>query len=183
MSDLRTKIINEIIRIEGGYVNDPSDSGGETNFGITKAVARSFGYTGHMKDLPREIAFEIYSEKYWHSLSLDRVETICPRIAEELADTGVNMGIGRAGEFLQRSLNVLNNSGQYYPDLKVDNDIGPKTISALSSYKWKRGQEGMKILYQMLNCLQGAFYVTLAERRVKDEKFIYGWFKNRVSIE
>lgn len=38
---MKDKIINEIIRVEGGYVNDPRDSGGETNFGITVAVARA----------------------------------------------------------------------------------------------------------------------------------------------
>ena len=42
---LKEKIISEIIRIEGGYVNDPSDSGGETRYGITKAVALENNYT------------------------------------------------------------------------------------------------------------------------------------------
>jgi len=36
-------------------------------------------------------------------------------------------------------------------------------------------------LYKMLNALQGAYYIELAERREKDEDFIYGWFKHRVS--
>jgi len=31
-----------------------------------------------------------------------------------------------------------------------------------------------------LNCLQGAFYVELAEKREKDERFVYGWLLNRV---
>ena len=43
---MKERIINEIIRVEGGYVNNPSDSGGGTNFGITVAVARQFGYSG-----------------------------------------------------------------------------------------------------------------------------------------
>lgn len=181
MSELKTKIINEIIRIEGGYINDPSDSGGETKYGITKGVARLYGYTGPIKNLSKETAFEIYSKRYWDALHLDAVEDICPFIAEELADTGVNMGVGRAAEFLQRSLNVLNNGGAHYPDLKVDGDLGPRTLAALRSYKTVRGSEGLDVLLTMLNCLQGAFYVTLAERRVKDEKFIFGWFKNRVA--
>jgi lysozyme family protein len=176
----KDKIINHIIKIEGGYVNDPSDSGGETNWGITKSVARANGYYGDMKDMPKSKAFEIYEKKYWHSLRLDDVEELDRDVAAELADTGINMGTGRAAEFLQRSLNVLNNRGQHYPDLVVDRSIGPATISALTAYKQRRGKEGMKILFQMLNCLQGAYYVTLSERREKDEKFIYGWFKNRV---
>lgn len=177
---IKYNIINEIIRIEGGYVNDPSDSGGETNYGITIAVARKYGYKGEMIDLPKETAFKIYSSMYWDSMNLDIIEGISSELAEELADTGVNMGIGRAATFLQRSLNVLNNSQEIYKDLKVDGDIGGKTIDALKSFVKARGDEGKAILFKMLNCLQGEFYISLAERREKDEKFIYGWFKNRV---
>lgn len=177
---LRDKVINEIIRIEGGYVNDPSDSGGETNFGITERVARQAGYMGSMREMPRKVAYNIYAERYWHALNLDVVASISEPIAEELADTAVNMGVGRAAEFLQRCLNVLNNGGSHYPDLKVDRDIGPRTTLALEKFVTKRGVEGEGVLFTMLNALQGAFYVELAERRQKDEKYIYGWFKNRV---
>ena len=179
---LKNKIIDKIIEIEGGYVNDPSDSGGETNFGITKKVAREYGYKGEMVDLPRSLAFKIYEDTFWGSMSLDEVQkTAGEHVAEELADTAVNMGVGRASKFLQRSLNVLNNRGKYYKDLKVDGHIGAKTINALKAFISKRGSEGKVVLYRMLNSLQGAFYITLAERREKDEKFIYGWFKNRVT--
>ena len=46
---LKQRVIDQIIKVEGGYVNDPSDSGGETNYGITKHVARKYGYKGSMK--------------------------------------------------------------------------------------------------------------------------------------
>jgi len=174
-------VIGNILRVEGGYVNDPNDSGGETNYGITKAVARAYGYEGDMKDLTKQKAFEIYSKKYWDKLRLDDIEILSPLIAEELADTGVNMGTGRAARFLQRSLNVLNNRSRSYRDLKVDGQIGNATLRALKAYFMVRGEEGEKVLFNMLNALQGAFYVTLAERREKDEKFVYGWYANRVS--
>ena len=179
MSTLKDDIINDIIRVEGGYVNDSSDSGGETNYGITVAVARSYGYTGDMRDLPRETAFDIYSAKYWEAVRGDELFLLSERIAYEVVDTSVNMGPNRAGKFLQRSLNVLNNRGSSYPDLVVDGNIGPASISALSSYLNTRTDD---ILVKMLNCLQGAFYVELSERREKDERFIYGWFNNRVVL-
>ena len=174
---MKERIINEIIRVEGGYINDPSDSGGETNFGITADVARAYGYLGPMRELSRDTASVIYSAKYWDAVRGDSLAALSEKVAEEVVDTGVNMGIKRAGKFLQRSLNVLNNRGAYYQDVIVDGVIGSGTISALENYLFKRDEEA---LVKMLNCLQGAFYVELAERREKDERFINGWFKQRV---
>ncbi|MBD3610559.1 MAG: hypothetical protein HUJ30_08420 [Gammaproteobacteria bacterium] len=181
MSELRDAIINDIINREGGYVNDPADSGGETMYGITEAVARHYGYEGEMEDMPREVAEAIYANLYWNPLHLTSIETMSELITEELADTAVNQGVKRAATFLQRSLNVLNNRGELYIDLIIDGDVGPATLRALGEYLGHRGQEGEQVLHRMLNSLQGAFYVELAERREKDEKFIYGWYRARVS--
>jgi len=180
MSDLKRKVINDIIEREGSYINDPRDSGGETNYGITVAVARAYGYTGEMKKLHRSAAFTIYSKLYWDKLMLDNIESLSTLLAAELADTAINMGVGTAAKFLQRSLNALNDRQRYYYDLTVDGDIGGKTLIALRSYFKVRGLDGEKVLLRMLNSLQGAYYVELSERREKDEAFIFGWFLNRV---
>ncbi len=180
MSAFKVKTINHIIQVEGGYINDPTDSGGETNFGITKKTARSYGYIGPMVDLPEWQAFKIYEKLFWDKLRLSDIEELSEEVALELADTGVNQGVGRAAQFLQESLNVLNKGGTLYPDIKVDNSIGSKTIFSLSQYLIKRGVRGELVLFRMLNCLQGAFYVELAKRREKDEKYIFGWYLNRV---
>jgi len=174
---MKERVINQIIKVEGGYVNDPADSGGETNYGITIRVARSYGYTGAMIDLPRQTAFDIYSDRYWDAVCGDQLESLSEKICEEVVDTSVNMGPGRAGKFLQRSLNVLNNRTKLYGDLKVDGQIGRRTIIALKMYLKHRDESA---LYKALNSLQGAFYITLAERREKDERFVYGWFMNRI---
>lgn len=173
------EIINEIIKLEGGYINDPSDSGGETNFGITKSTARVFGFTGPMQDLTREMAFDIYVAKYWDAVRADDLLKLSEGITSEVVDTSVNMGPSRAGKFLQRALNTLNDRGNLYPDLVVDGAIGPMSVKMLDKYLQRRDE---KVLIKMLNCLQGAFYVRLAERREKDERFIYGWFKNRINL-
>lgn len=176
---MKEDIINEIIRVEGGYVNDPSDSGGETNFGITEEVARAHGYTGAMIDLPKQFAFDIYSNKYWNSVNADKIMQLSASLTEKIVDISVNMGPKRAGIFLQRALNALNNIATLYDDLNVDGQIGSKTLKALESYLDKRSSN---ILIKAINCLQGAFYIELAERREKDEKFVYGWLKNRVAL-
>jgi len=178
----KNDIINEIIRVEGGYVNDPSDSGGETNYGITIAVARKSGYTGSMRDMPRSVAFGIYERDFWNALQADHLNQLSTMVAEEVVDTAVNMGVQRSSTFLQRSLNVLNKGGTLYHDLKVDGNIGPVTSSALGILLGIRGVRGEVVLTKMLNCLQGSFYVVLSERREKDERFIFGWFENRVNM-
>ena len=175
----KQEIINKVMKVEGGFSDEPLDSGGRTNFGITWRVAKKHGFDD-VSQLKAMDAFSIYSKEYWDSNSLGSVLLINACIAEEMFDTGVNMGTGRAAEFLQRCLNVLNNRGKNYDDVVVDRDIGPATISALMIFKKQRGDKGMRVLLSMLNSLQGAFYVSLAERRSKDERFIFGWFDNRV---
>lgn len=176
---IKDEIINEIIRVEGGYVNDSADSGGETNFGITEVVARANGYHGPMRDMPREVAFDIYVGKYWDAVRGDQLAALSEHVAEEVVDTAVNMGPGRAGTFLQRALNALNSSAELYQDLKVDGAIGLATLTALAAYLKQRNE---LVLSRALNCLQGSFYIELAERREKDERFVYGWLKNRVVL-
>lgn len=174
-------LLDKLISVEGGYVNDSHDSGGETCYGVTIAVAREEGYTGRMQDMTREQAKQIYARRYWIKPKFADVSSRSFLIAEELFDTGVNCGTATASIMLQRCLNVLNNQGAFYPDLKVDGAIGGATLGALDAYLKKRGKEGETVLFVMLNCLQGERYIDLAERRAKDEAFIYGWIKNRVA--
>lgn len=172
-------IIKKTLNVEGGYVNDPSDSGGETNYGITLDVARDFGYKGKMIDLTLDQAIEIYSKKYWSPLRLDKVICLSDIIAEKLFDIGVNMGKKRAILFLQRVLNYFNKN--HYDELIVDGLIGDKTIRALEILINYRGHDGIKQIHKALNCLQGEFYISLTEKRPKDRKFSFGWFKNRIN--
>ena len=179
MMDVARHVINTIIDTEGGYVDDPSDSGGETNHGITKRTARRYGFDGDLRDLTRRQAFSMYKDMYWNSVGGDGLAAISPPVAHEVADTAVNIGPTVASKILQRSLNILNNRGKLYPDILVDGQIGPKTLNALVAYV--RDRE-VPVLMKALNCFQGYYYITLAERREKDEKFVYGWLNKRVHL-
>jgi lysozyme family protein len=181
MSTVKDKFINRVIDLEGGYVNNPDDSGGETNFGITQQVARNYGYSGDMRVMPRTLAYRIYADLYWNSLKLDDVLPLSEKLAEEMVDTGINMGVGRAGKFLQTCLNALNLRGELYDDLKVDGGVGPVTLKALSEFLNWRGQDGETVLLRAMNALQGAYYIELSQNRQKDETFVYGWLLNRVA--
>ena len=169
-------IINNIINLEGGYVNNQLDSGGETNYGITKQVASDNGYDGPMNELPRFIAFDIYSDLYWDSVKADAMPIA---LAAEMVDNAINMGSGRAAEFLQKALNALNDKQRLYADIAVDKSIGNQTLRAMNAYLKVREVD---VLLKAINCLQGAFYIELSQKRQKDETFVYGWLKNRISL-
>lgn len=173
-------MIETLVGKEGGYSNHPSDTGGETMWGITVAVARANGYTGSMRYMPRDTAKDIYRRKYFVLPGFDRVAEQSEAVAEELFDTGVNMGPSVASTFLQRLLNGLNRQGKDYADIGVDGDIGPATLRALKAYLGKRGKDGEKVLLKGLNALQGARYVALAEGRSANEDFLHGWLLNRL---
>lgn len=174
------KAINDLIKIEGGYVNNAKDRGGETNYGITIATARENGYKGAMRDLPIETAKAIYLKKYWNAPRFNLVAPFSNSIAEELFDTGVNCGVNYAQPCLQRVLNLLNLEQKLFKDLKVDGIYGAKTLEALEATLNKRGREGELVILRMLNSLQGARYIDLAEKKESQEAFIFGWFLNRV---
>lgn len=169
------------VGIEGGYSNDSADSGGATRYGITERVARAFGHMGEMRELPIEVATEIYRQNYWKLLHLDKVALLSEAIAIELFDTAVNTKQGFASESLQRCLNVFNREQADYPDVEVDGLIGGDTLASLTVFLAKRGRTaGEPVLIEALNSLQGAYYITLAEARQKDEKFTFGWIRQRV---
>jgi lysozyme family protein len=176
-----TDTITALVGREGKYSNNPADSGGETMWGITVAVARAFGYVGAMATMPQTIARSIYAERYWHQPRLDQVATLSPAIAEEMLDTGVNMGSATAGKFLQRALNVLNQDDKLYPNITVDGGVGAMTIASLSALLKARGNGGEVVLVRMLNAQQSVRYMELAEGKVSQEAFEYGWQFNRVA--
>lgn len=171
------QMIADLIEKEGGYSDHPADKGGPTNYGITQAVARQYGYAGPVRDLPRGVAEAIYRKRYFIEPGFDSVHLLSVSIAEELFDTAVNMGVNVPGHWLQRLLNALNDRT---PELKVDGKIGPATILALQAYLQRRGANGEKVMVRGLNCLQGVRYLEITESRPANKAFIYGWLLNRV---
>lgn len=171
------QMISALIDREGGYVFNRNDAGGETKFGITRDVAKQFGYVGAMFDLPRSTAEAIYRKQYFESPGFDHVLALSAPIAEEMFDTGVNMGVTVPGQWLQRLLNALTDGAP----LTVDGKVGPATISALQAYLKRRGTDGETVLVRGLNCLQGVKYLEITEARVQNKSFIFGWLLNRVS--
>jgi len=175
-----TPIIDAIIVREGGYVNDPADRGGATNFGITETVARAQGYSGDMRNLPRDEAVAIYTRMYWLKPKLNLIGDHAAKLAAKLLDISVNMGSASAIGFLKRALNALNRNGEDFATLAPAPLVDDALLAALSAFLGKRGAEGEAVLLKAVNALQGAQYIAIAEHRPADKNFVYGWLNNRI---
>ena len=180
----RERAIDHVIGIEGGYSDHPADSGGRTRWGITEATARRHGYQGDMRGLPRELAVEIYEGEYWAPLRCGEIAALgLPRTAGELFESGVNVGIRPPARWIQRAMNALNRAGALYADVAEDGVVGAQTLqAALALAEADGAPEADRLLTTILNVRQGAYYLDLCARRVKDEAFIRGWLRHRVVL-
>lgn len=108
-----------ILKHEGGYVNHPSDPGGETNFGISKRAYPDVD----IANLTEEGAAEIYRRDYWDRIKGDDLPY---PIALCVFDTAVNSGVSRAARWLQETCNA-----------KADGIIGPNTVKNVNN-AWEK---------------------------------------------
>jgi lysozyme family protein len=170
-----------VLSIEGGYVDDPNDLGGKTNWGVTERLARAYGYEGSMRKLTKKRALAIGKDAFWFPLKLDVIsERYGLALAAEMLDSGYNMGTHWPALWLQEWLNAFNNQGMHYADIEEDGKIGSGTLAALADFKNIRGFEGIAVLVDALNASQAERYKYISRRRSKNERFTYGWMLHRV---
>ena len=170
----------EALSIEGGYSNHANDLGGETMYGVTAAVARQHGYNGPMAQLPESTAVRISHDVYWRPLQLDSIAVIGPEyhdLAKTIYYVAFNQGPHRSVRHLQVCLNISNNAGRHYRDVRVDGRMGPRTLSAFAGYVKRRGAAGAATLEMCVVGLQVARYAYISQRRQRNQSFTHGWIK------
>lgn len=173
-------VVGGVFAIEGGYVNDPNDSGGATNHGITEQVARDHGYSGAMESLPKGMAQDIYIESYIKKPRYDQVLMLSPAVGTKLVDAGVNTGPGRASRWFQQSLNDLSRAGRDYQQITVDGAIGPGTLAAYKSLEKTRGRiKACELTLKLMDSYQAAHYSSLAKNKAH-ASFMVGWLDYRI---
>lgn len=176
-------ILAGVYAAEGGYVNDPHDRGGATNYGITERVARENGYLGDMRQFPKHCygamttcADDIYTRQYIVEPGFYPMLAIEPAVAQELVDTGVNMGPRVPATWFQASLNVLCGA-----KLEPDGKVGPATLAAYQDCQ--RIQGARPLCVSMLGALDGAQerrYRAIVARNPSQQKFLRGWLRARI---
>lgn len=152
-------IIEKVLEHEGGYVDDPTDAGGETKYGISKRAYPD----EDIKELTVERAKELYKRDYWDRY---RTSDLPDRLRHIYVDMCINMGGGRAIKILQEACNSKNAN-----KIDVDGGIGPATIKAASSVEPFR-----------LRAYRVMFYAELVMKKPEQERFWVGWFRRSCEV-
>lgn len=170
-------ILAAVFAMEGGYVNDPKDPGGETNHGITVAVARDFGYSGPMKELSQDTATNIYVTNYINKPGFGDIITLSPAVGQKVVDAGVNTGTSRSSRWFQQSMNSLSRGGVDFPQINVDGKIGAGTIQAFAALRRIRGNvRACELTLKLMDAQQSTHYMSLT----KTPEYLPGWVDHRI---
>jgi lysozyme family protein len=160
------QIAQEIVAREGGYVNDPDDPGGATNFGVTIHTMRRLGLDldrdgsitpADVKVLTREQAIEIFLEHYFNR---PLIAQLPQALHATVFDMYVNAG-ATAVKILQRLLVEMGYS------VTVDGALGPQSLAAV-----RAAHDASPVhLVDAYGIARRNYYFRIADRRTASRKF------------
>lgn len=172
--------IKVVLQHEGGWVCDPADAGGETNFGIStliiKRIQAEHGLTsaqmetrlgispntlyqpGYLKPMSVTAAENIYHEVFW----LPAYEQLNSQtVATKVFDFAVNAGAAHAHEVAQRAAVACGQA------CAVDGAFGPKSVAAVNA-------AGLSFVQAMANEM-AVYYKARVAARPANAKFLSNW--------
>ncbi len=172
MTDV-AKLIDDVLRREGGFVDHPADRGGPTKFGITQKTLSDYigraALRSEVTNLSEDVARDIYERNYFYAPRIDRLpEPIQPF----LFDCAVNHGPRQAVRFVQRVCNAVGRQ----PPLIEDGAMGPNTRRGA---EWAQAQMGELFLAALVEERRN-FYYLIVQMRPSQRAFLNGWL-NRVA--
>jgi len=182
-----------ILRIEGGWVDDPDDTGGETWQGVARNVNPNWpgwlivddakrrnpiftqrAYAGKPQELNKllygkpglaKLVSDFYESLYWDVNQLDRVNN--QQLARNVCDCGVNCGTRTGAKMLQRAYNI--SRSPFDTPLIEDGKIGHRSIAAIN-------KANTEVLYNTYNQLRAAYYNAIIARKPSQSKYRKSWF-------
>ncbi|TCM69254.1 putative peptidoglycan binding protein [Acinetobacter calcoaceticus] len=171
------KISKIVLAHEGGYVNDPQDSGGATNKGIAWQTWMAYAQSdlglaptrANLQAISDDQAEIIYRKRYWEPKGFCQIAD--DRVGLMVYDWTITSG-GAAKEVQKLLIN------QYQQSIALDGAMGIKTIQALNAVA------DQQALLNAITKLRQLYYTALAFRangeKSKNYKFLKGWL-NRVN--
>lgn len=167
MNNFFDKAFDFMIPNEGGYVNDPVDPGGETNYGITVGLLRKLPDEPLLKipvkEWPMDLVKDFYKRNFWDQGNYKLLISL--PIAIKTFDIGVNMGVKTSIRLLQKAYNIFNAS-----KILEDGILGHNTAHAVNFCPSDR------LLSCYIECCR-ARYEYLIRKNPSLKKFSKGWIK------
>ncbi len=179
MADFK-QAISKVLKNEGGYVDNPNDLGGTTNFGISLRFLQTIDKMATketIKNLTLEKAEDLYYKYFWLPNKYDKINS--QRVANKVFDTAVNMGSTVANKLLQRALNVcIRNHNSPFVE---DGIIGSITINETNNITGVIEHEDrfFILVYQLL---QKERYASIVANKNNQVIFLKGWLKRAEEI-
>jgi lysozyme family protein len=179
------------LRHEGGYANNPTDSGGETYRGLARnfhpawagwpiidAAKTKPGFPRSLEANPlvQSLVADFYRVEYWDRI---RAAEICSQvIANELFDASVNHGLTPAVKLLQQAMYYL--TSPPFEILTIDGVIGPVTLSAVNRWLTNSAiahKVAANSLLSMMIVLRAVLYVRIVYDKPGQRVFFEGWIR------
>ena len=152
-----------MLKLEGGYVNNPADPGGATKYGITQRTLDSVrsklhGLPSSVEALTEDQATLIYQTIQWHEIAGD---SLPPALACVLLNAAINQGTGTAVGLLQTVAKV-----------NPDGVMGPATVAAV--HRWNSSYDPKQNIVEEFCAHVAAHYARLDSR---EDGFELGWYR------
>lgn len=178
------KAILTTLKHEGGFVNDPVDPGGATNWGMSIRYLKGRGDVDgdgwldgdidrdgdididDIKQMTVDEAIDLYRSGFWDKYDYDQIKDYT--VAARVFDMTVNMGARQTGKIVQRALNKTGHN------LVVDGLVGRNTFKAINA-------TDAEMLMAEIRLEHANFYLKLIEQKPELAKYKRGWLRRAAS--
>lgn len=151
-----------ILKWEGGFVNDPNDSGGATNKGVTLATYRRYkgesASVDELKAITDEDWTNIFKQMYWDKFKADQIAS---QTVANLCVDWFWMSGTKAIKYVQRLIGATE-----------DGVVGEQTLAKLNA-------KGESLVLDIYNCRKD-FYHRIVASKPSQKRFLRGWI-NRLN--
>lgn len=168
-------MIKDVIEKEGGYVNNPADKGGPTNWGITLSTLEAWRddndlYSEDIRLLTKSEALEIYEDIYYLKPGINRLDD---RLQPIVFDMAVNHGPSKAIKLLQKAVAMAG-----FGQLNQDGIIGANTINASNKAIMRKQQQFINLICDV----RKDFYRSIVKSNPSQSVFLAGWINRANSF-